>query len=153
MFPPGSHALYIVSAILFLVPWSLLVFAWLALNRTRVAAPLSIWRRYFVYAALLAASVSTVLNMAWNASWLQARRKSARHGSRTRSLAESRTIFGLVVRRCYSYESFRKAKGPRLDDRLVRINVGSISVNFLTSIRLAFRGAGHSCASCFSLDA
>jgi hypothetical protein len=43
----------------------------LAFNRAKVAAPLSIWRRYLVYVALLAASVPTVLNMAWNASWLK----------------------------------------------------------------------------------
>src|SRR5258708_17170805 len=70
MFSPGFRALYIVSAILFLVPWSLWFSAWLAFNRAKVAAPLSIWRRYLVYMALLAASVSTVLNMAWNASCL-----------------------------------------------------------------------------------
>src|SRR5258707_14703207 len=60
-------------------------------------------------------------------------------GSRTRPLAESRTIFDLVVRRCYSPEFFRKRKVSSLDDRLVRINVGGISVNFRTAIRLAFR--------------
>ncbi len=43
----------------------------LAFNRAKVAAPLSIRRRYLVSVALLAASVSTVLNMAWNASWLK----------------------------------------------------------------------------------
>ena len=48
MFSPGFRALYIVSTILFLVPWSLLFSAWLAFNRAKVAAPLSIWRRYLV---------------------------------------------------------------------------------------------------------
>ena len=43
----------------------------IAFNRAKVAAPLSIRRRYLVSVALLAASVSTVLNMAWNASWLK----------------------------------------------------------------------------------
>src|SRR6266446_7621247 len=71
MFSPGFRALYIVSAILFLMPWSLLFSAWFAFNRSKVAADLSIWRRYLVYVALLAASVSTVLNMAWNTSWLK----------------------------------------------------------------------------------
>jgi hypothetical protein len=71
MFSPGFRALYIVSAVLFLKPWSLLFSAWLAFDRAKVAAPLSIWRRYLVYVALLAASVSTVSNMAWNASWLK----------------------------------------------------------------------------------
>ena len=54
-------------------------------------------------------------------------------------MAKSRTIFSLVVRHCYGLESFRKGKGPGLDDQLVRINVGSVSVNFRTSIRLTFR--------------
>jgi len=71
MFSPGFRALYIVSAVLFLMPGSLLFSAWLAFKRAKVAAPLSIWRRYLVYVALLAASVSTVSNMAWNASWLK----------------------------------------------------------------------------------
>jgi len=71
MFSPGFRAPYIVSAVLFLMPWSLLFSAWLPFNRAKVAAPLSIWRRYLVYVALLAASVSTVSNMAWNASWLK----------------------------------------------------------------------------------
>src|ERR1700730_4060933 len=71
MFSPGFRALYIVSAVLFLMPWSLLFSAWLAFNRAKVAAPLSIWRRYLVSVALLAASVSTVSNMAWNASLLK----------------------------------------------------------------------------------
>src|SRR5258708_3672847 len=71
MFSPRFPALYSVSASLFLIPWSLLGSAWLACNRAKVAAPLSIWRHSLVYVALLAASVSTVLNMAWNASWLE----------------------------------------------------------------------------------
>jgi hypothetical protein len=71
MFSPGFRALHIDSAVLFLMPWSLLFSAWLAFNRAKVAAPLSIWRHYLVYVALLAASVSTVSNMVWNASWLK----------------------------------------------------------------------------------
>ena len=35
-------------------------------------------------------------------------------------MAKSRTIFGLVVRRCYSPEFFRKRKVSSLDDRLVK---------------------------------
>src|ERR1700722_2704462 len=71
MFSPGFRALYIVSVILFLVPWALLFSAGVAFNRTTVAAHLSVWRRYLVCAAFLSAFVSTVLNMAWNASWLR----------------------------------------------------------------------------------
>src|SRR5437764_5913530 len=68
---PGFRTLYIVSAILFSLPCGLLISAWLAINRSKGAAPLSTWRRCFVYAALLVGSVSTALNMVWNASWLK----------------------------------------------------------------------------------
>jgi hypothetical protein len=66
----GLGALYVVSAVLFLVPWSLLFGSWLSFNSAEVAAPLPNWRRSLVYAALFVASASTVLNMVWNASWL-----------------------------------------------------------------------------------
>jgi hypothetical protein len=49
----------------------LLFFSWLAFNRAQAAVPLPSWRRYLVSTALLAASVSTALNMVWNASWLR----------------------------------------------------------------------------------
>jgi hypothetical protein len=78
MFSPDSRAFYIVSAILFLLPWSLLFFSWLAFNRAQAAVPLPSWRRCLVSAALLAASVSTALNMVWNASWL--RQRGSPHG-------------------------------------------------------------------------
>lgn len=70
MLSPGFGALYVVSAILFLLPWSLLFVSWLSFNRAEAAAPLPTWRRSLVYAALVVASASTVLNMVWNASWL-----------------------------------------------------------------------------------
>jgi hypothetical protein len=65
-----SRALYIASAILFLLPWSLLFGSWIAFHRANVAAPLPAWRRTLVTAALFVACASTVLNMAWNGSWL-----------------------------------------------------------------------------------
>ena len=71
MFSPGSGALYIASAVLFLIPLVLLSSAWFAFKRADIATPLSTWRRYLVYAALSLGSISTVLNMAWNASWLR----------------------------------------------------------------------------------
>ena len=86
MFSPDSRAFYTVSAILFLLPWSLLFFSWLAFNRAQVGVPLPSWRRYLVYAVLLAASVSTALNMVWNASWL-------RHGV-VRTVWERDLVFG-----------------------------------------------------------
>jgi hypothetical protein len=70
MLSPGFRALYVVSAILFLLPWSLLFGSWLAFHPAKGVAPLPAWRRLLVYAALLVAFVSTVLNMVWNASWL-----------------------------------------------------------------------------------
>ena len=87
-----------------------------------------------MYVALLAASVSTVLNMAWDASWLE-------HGGSPHGMGAGaglwQSIGPFLV---WSFvaaavlESFRKRKGSSLGDRLVRINVGSISVNFRTSI-------------------
>jgi hypothetical protein len=71
MLSPGFRALYVVSAILFLLPWSLLFGSWLALHRTKRISPLPAWRTSLVYAALLVAFASTVLNMLWNASWLR----------------------------------------------------------------------------------
>ncbi len=92
-----------------------------------------------MYVALLAASVSTVLNMGWNASWLKHGGSPHGMGAGPGLLAKSRTILALVVRRCYPPESFRKRKGSSFDDRLVRIDVGSVSVNFHISIRLTSR--------------
>src|SRR5258708_7399771 len=70
MLSPDSRALYIASAILFLLPWSLLFGSWLAFHRAKITAPLPCWRRFLVYAALMVAFVSTALNVIWNASWL-----------------------------------------------------------------------------------
>jgi hypothetical protein len=70
MLSPDSRALYIASAILFLLPWSLLVGSWLAFHRAKGVTQLPAWRRLLVRTALLVAVVSTVLNMVWNASWL-----------------------------------------------------------------------------------
>jgi hypothetical protein len=70
MLSPGFRALYIVSAILFLLPWSLLFGSWLVFHRTKAVAPLPAWRQSLIYGALAVASASTVLNMIWNASWL-----------------------------------------------------------------------------------
>jgi len=67
---PDSRALYIASVILFLLPWSLLFGSWSSFRRARSVAPLPVWRRLLVCAALLVAFTSTVLNMVWNASWL-----------------------------------------------------------------------------------
>ena len=111
----------------------------IAFNRAKVAAPLSIRRRYLVSVALLAASVSTVLNMAWNASWLK--HAGSPHGMGAgpglwQSLGPS-LIWSFVAATVLSF--FGRRKGSSLDDRLVRINVGGISANFHTSIRLAFR--------------
>ena len=70
MMHPDSSAMYIASAILFLLPWSFLLASSSAFHRAEGVAPLPAWRRFLVYAALFVAFVSTVLNMVWNASWL-----------------------------------------------------------------------------------
>jgi hypothetical protein len=91
-----------------------------SLNRAKVAAPLSIWRRYLVYFGAVSGICFNGIKYGVESFLTQAWRSSARHGSRTRPLAKSRTIFSLVVRRCYGPESFRKGNGPGLDDRSVQ---------------------------------
>src|SRR5215468_5686557 len=71
MLSPDSRSLYIASAILFLLPWSLLFGSWLVFHRAKGIVPLPVWRRLLVYSAMLVAFASTVLNMVWNASWLR----------------------------------------------------------------------------------
>ena len=63
--------MYFISAILFLLPWSLLFFSWSAFHRTKLTIHLPRWRSFLFSAALLVAIASTILNMAWNYSWLQ----------------------------------------------------------------------------------
>ena len=63
--------MYIAAAILFLLPWTLLVCSWFAFQRGGITAPLPQWRNFLFYAALLGAFLSTVLNMIWNTSWLK----------------------------------------------------------------------------------
>jgi len=96
MFSPGlSCSLHRFSG-LFLMPWSLLFFALLAFNRAKVAAPLSIWRRYLLYVAMLAASVSTYQCRRTGLKWrTEARARSWRRDS---ELEQSRrTIFMFVA--------------------------------------------------------
>jgi len=60
--------MYIATGVLFFIPCALLFFARKNLFVTDGALPP--WRRYFSKAALAIASVSTILNIAWNVSWL-----------------------------------------------------------------------------------
>jgi hypothetical protein len=62
--------LYIASGILFVLPCFLLGFAWRSFFQEEPRPALSTWRMYSVKAALLVAVASTLLHMAWNASWL-----------------------------------------------------------------------------------
>lgn len=62
--------MYIASGILFLLPVSLLLFAWNGARRSESSLNLPQWRKYLVNAALATAAVSTLLNIVWNASWL-----------------------------------------------------------------------------------
>lgn len=61
---------YVGSGILFLLPSLLLYFSWRSLFRAERAPVLPIWRKYCVKAALIIAVLATILNIAWNASWL-----------------------------------------------------------------------------------
>jgi hypothetical protein len=67
MTPPG---IYIGSAILFLLPCSLLYFASKGLVHTQTILSLPTWRRYFVKGALWTAGLATLLHIVWNGSWL-----------------------------------------------------------------------------------
>jgi len=69
MFSPNTPAMYVASVILFLLPWSLLLWACSAAKGSRAALP--VWRGRLFQAALLTAAVATVLHMAWNGSWLR----------------------------------------------------------------------------------
>src|SRR6266436_8029230 len=77
--------------------------------------------------------------MAWSASWLK--HGGSPYGMRAgpglwQSLGPF-LVWSFVAATVLSF--FGKRKGSSLDDRLVRINVGGISANFHTSIRLTFR--------------
>jgi hypothetical protein len=65
-----SRGVYIGSAILFLLPCSLLFFAYKDLVQTKTIVPLPTWRKYFVQGALGIAGLATILNVIWNSSWL-----------------------------------------------------------------------------------
>jgi hypothetical protein len=113
MLSPGFGALYVVSAVLFLLPWSLLFGSWLSFNRAEVAAPLPTWRRSLVYAALFVASASTVLNMVWNASWLH--NGGSPHGrgrGRDFGSTSDRFSFGLLRRLLSWASSERESPEP-----------------------------------------
>jgi hypothetical protein len=69
-FGMSSPEIYIGSAILFLLPCSLLYFACKGLVQTKNVVPLPKWRRYFVMGALGIAGLATVLHIVWNAAWL-----------------------------------------------------------------------------------
>jgi hypothetical protein len=62
--------MYVASGILFLLPCFLLYFSWRCLFLADRRPTLSTWRKYSVKVALLLATVSTLLNVVWNASWL-----------------------------------------------------------------------------------
>ena len=66
-----SNYIYVMSAILFLLPSLLLLFSWLTFHRAKLTLQLPLWRRFLFSAALLVAVASTILSMAWNFSWLK----------------------------------------------------------------------------------
>lgn len=61
---------YVLSGILFLLPCSLVYFAWRSLFRAEKAPTLANWRMITTRAAIGVAIISTLLNVLWNASWL-----------------------------------------------------------------------------------
>src|SRR5271169_5402087 len=62
--------MYFASGILFILPCLLLYFAWQGFSRSEIAGRLPSWRRHVVFAALIVSAASTLLNLAWNVSWL-----------------------------------------------------------------------------------
>ena len=62
--------MYVATGILFLLPCSLLFFAWTSLIRAGTILTLPWWRRRLVNAALLTAVFATLLHIVWNISWL-----------------------------------------------------------------------------------
>jgi hypothetical protein len=62
--------IYFGSAVLFLLPCSLLYFACKRLFQPQVFLSLPAWRKYFVRAALWTSGLATSLHIVWNASWL-----------------------------------------------------------------------------------
>jgi len=65
-----SPSIYIGSAILFLLPCSLLALACRDVIKSKTAAPFPAWRKYIVTGALGTAGLAMVLHIVWNASWL-----------------------------------------------------------------------------------
>jgi hypothetical protein len=65
-----SPDIYIGSAVLFLLPCSLLGLACRGLIQSKGGAALPMWRKYVVIGALGSAGLATVLHIVWNASWL-----------------------------------------------------------------------------------
>jgi len=63
--------MYTISAILFILPWSLLFFSWSSFRRSEFAVRLPRWRHTLFSVGLVVGVVATVLNMAWNYSWLR----------------------------------------------------------------------------------
>ena len=62
--------MYVVTAILFLIPSLFLFLAWRASFHANHTKGLPSWRRSIVIAALLVACLSTLVHFAWNISWL-----------------------------------------------------------------------------------
>jgi len=65
-----GEQVYIASGILFILPCLLLLFAWKGLLQAESVPRLPRWRRVLIHTTLPVAAVSTILNIAWNVSWL-----------------------------------------------------------------------------------
>ncbi|HET8924537.1 MAG TPA: hypothetical protein VFN26_16255 [Candidatus Acidoferrum sp.] len=62
--------MYVATAILFILPCSLLFFAWKSVTKAGTILALPTWRSYVIKAALWIAALAKPLNIIWNVSWL-----------------------------------------------------------------------------------
>jgi len=70
MLAESQTGIYVASGILFLLPSSLLFVAWSRLPLVEAALATARWRKYVAKSGMLTASLSTLVNIIWNASWL-----------------------------------------------------------------------------------
>jgi hypothetical protein len=63
--------IYVATGILFLIPASLLISATINSLRGEKSLALPKWRKYIVAAAVLTATISTIIHLVWNFSWLR----------------------------------------------------------------------------------
>ena len=65
----GPSGMYVATVILFLIPWSILLFAWRDFLKTERESTHKDWRSYFQKAALIVATLATSTAMIFFLSW------------------------------------------------------------------------------------